>query len=136
MWVFYLISLPLTVGMVISTLKYFAGPEVPRYVLFTVGYTWFCSLSVIILVPADIWAVRSFHRDFTQLLPAQILFDWMLWLVLLRFLFSLICFEGSRVRFCYDLDFCIWFRVQCFSCVINFGGATHSWFELCFNAYF
>ncbi|CAI0474374.1 unnamed protein product [Linum tenue] len=55
MWVFYLISLPLTLGMVVSTLRYFAGPEVPRYVLFTVGYTWFCSLSIIILVPADIW---------------------------------------------------------------------------------
>ncbi|KAM6563886.1 hypothetical protein CsatB_023884 [Cannabis sativa] len=55
MWVFYLISLPLTVGMVILTLKYFHGPEVPRYVLLTVGYTWFCSLSIIILVPADIW---------------------------------------------------------------------------------
>ncbi|XP_051117570.1 uncharacterized protein LOC127242177 isoform X2 [Andrographis paniculata] len=41
--------------MVILTLKYFAGPGVPRYVLFTVGYTWFCSISVIILVPADIW---------------------------------------------------------------------------------
>ncbi|CAI0422127.1 unnamed protein product [Linum tenue] len=40
MWVFYLISLPLTLGMVVSTLRYFAGPEVPRYVLFTVGYTW------------------------------------------------------------------------------------------------
>jgi hypothetical protein len=38
-------------------LRYFAGPDVPRYVLFTVGYTWFCSLSIIILVPADIWAV-------------------------------------------------------------------------------
>lgn len=55
MWVFYLISLPLTLGMVAATLKYFAGPEVPRYVLFTVGYAWFCSLSIIILVPADIW---------------------------------------------------------------------------------
>ncbi|EXC09705.1 hypothetical protein L484_019802 [Morus notabilis] len=55
MWVFYLISLPLTVGMVILTLRYFAGPEVPRYVFLTVGYTWFCSLSIIILVPADIW---------------------------------------------------------------------------------
>ncbi|KAF3439247.1 hypothetical protein FNV43_RR17523 [Rhamnella rubrinervis] len=55
MWVFYLISLPLTVGMVILTLRYFAGPEVPRYVMLTVGYTWFCSLSIIILVPADIW---------------------------------------------------------------------------------
>ncbi|KAL5538170.1 hypothetical protein UlMin_045548 [Ulmus minor] len=55
MWVFYLISLPLTVGMVILTLRYFAGPEVPRYVLLTVGYTWFCSASIIILVPADIW---------------------------------------------------------------------------------
>lgn len=57
MWVFYLISLPLTTGMVLFTLRYFAGPDVPRYVLFTVGYTWFCSLSIIILVPADIWAV-------------------------------------------------------------------------------
>lgn len=55
MWVFYLISLPLTLGMVIWTLKYFSGPEVPRYVFFTVGYTWFCSISIIILVPADIW---------------------------------------------------------------------------------
>ncbi|KAL5753383.1 hypothetical protein ACOSQ2_023890 [Xanthoceras sorbifolium] len=59
MWVFYLISLPLTLGMVILTLRYFAGPEVPRYVLFTVGYAWFCSLSIIILVPADIWATIS-----------------------------------------------------------------------------
>lgn len=55
MWVFYLISLPLTLGMVVITLRYFAGPDVPRYVLFTVGYAWFCSISIIILVPADIW---------------------------------------------------------------------------------
>uniref|UniRef100_A0A0C9S5P9 TSA: Wollemia nobilis Ref_Wollemi_Transcript_18715_2611 transcribed RNA sequence n=1 Tax=Wollemia nobilis TaxID=56998 RepID=A0A0C9S5P9_9CONI len=55
MWVFYLLSLPLTLGMVAATLKYFAGPDIPRYVLFTVGYAWFCSLSIIILVPADIW---------------------------------------------------------------------------------
>uniref|UniRef100_A0A2P2M4N3 LMBR1 domain-containing protein 2 homolog A n=1 Tax=Rhizophora mucronata TaxID=61149 RepID=A0A2P2M4N3_RHIMU len=58
MWVFYLISLPLTLGMVILTLRYFSGPEVPRYVLFTVGYTWFSSLAVIILVPADIWTTK------------------------------------------------------------------------------
>ncbi|KAL5705131.1 hypothetical protein ACHQM5_023715 [Ranunculus cassubicifolius] len=55
MWVFYLISLPLTLGMVVITLKYFAGPDVPRYVLFTVAYTWFCSISIVVLVPADIW---------------------------------------------------------------------------------
>ncbi|KAG7026858.1 LMBR1 domain-containing protein 2-like A [Cucurbita argyrosperma subsp. argyrosperma] len=59
MWVFYMISLPLTVGMVIVTLKYFAGPWVPRYVFLTVGYTWFCSISIIILVPADIWMTTS-----------------------------------------------------------------------------
>jgi hypothetical protein len=59
MWVFYLISLPLTLGMVIITLRYFAGPAVPRYVVATVGYAWLCSLSFIILVPADIWTVRS-----------------------------------------------------------------------------
>ncbi|KAG0480338.1 hypothetical protein HPP92_011196 [Vanilla planifolia] len=61
MWVFYLISLPLTLGMVMVTLRYFAGPDVPRYVLFTVGYTWFCSLSFIILVPADIWTTMVGH---------------------------------------------------------------------------
>ncbi|CAK8567281.1 unnamed protein product [Lathyrus sativus] len=63
MWVFYLISLPLTTGMVLFTLRYFAGPDVPRYVLFTVGYTWFCSLSIIILVPADIWATIASHTE-------------------------------------------------------------------------
>ncbi|KAK7387532.1 hypothetical protein VNO78_28408 [Psophocarpus tetragonolobus] len=63
MWVFYLISLPLTTGMVLFTLRYFAGPDVPRYVLFTVGYTWFCSLSIIILVPADIWATMSSNQE-------------------------------------------------------------------------
>lgn len=61
MWVFYLISLPLTMGMVMFTLRYFAGPDVPRHILFTVGYTWFCSLSFIILVPADIWTAMSDH---------------------------------------------------------------------------
>ncbi|GAU19138.1 hypothetical protein TSUD_79610 [Trifolium subterraneum] len=63
MWVFYLISLPLTVAMVIFTLKYFAAPSVPLYVLFTVGYTWFVSLSIIILVPADIWVTISSKLD-------------------------------------------------------------------------
>jgi hypothetical protein len=59
MWVFYLISLPLTAGMVAATLRYFAGPAVPLYVLATVGYAWLCSLSFVILVPADIYTVRS-----------------------------------------------------------------------------
>ncbi|KAE9604789.1 hypothetical protein Lal_00010903 [Lupinus albus] len=63
MWVFYLISLPLTTAMVLLTLKYFAAPHVPRYVLFTVGYTWFSSVSIIILVPADIWATMSLIHD-------------------------------------------------------------------------
>ncbi|XP_019182862.1 PREDICTED: LMBR1 domain-containing protein 2 homolog A [Ipomoea nil] len=63
MWVFYLISLPLTLGMVVLTLKYFAGPDVPRYVFFTVGYTWFCSISMIILVPADVWTTIIGHDN-------------------------------------------------------------------------
>ncbi|EPS72902.1 hypothetical protein M569_01845, partial [Genlisea aurea] len=63
MWVFYLISLPLTLGLVFFTLKYFSGPHVPRYVLFTVGYTWFCSISIIILVPADIWMTIIGHDN-------------------------------------------------------------------------
>ncbi|KAF7100261.1 hypothetical protein CFC21_101795 [Triticum aestivum] len=55
MWVFYLIALPLTVGMVAATLRYFAGPAVPLHVLATVGYAWLCSLSFVILVPTDIY---------------------------------------------------------------------------------
>ncbi|KAI3506505.1 hypothetical protein L1887_28866 [Cichorium endivia] len=63
MWLFYLISFPLTLGMVVLTLKYFAGPDVPRYVFFTVGYTWFCSISIIILVPADISSTIIGHDN-------------------------------------------------------------------------
>ncbi|KAJ6682663.1 hypothetical protein OIU74_020824 [Salix koriyanagi] len=44
--------------MVILTVRYFAGPKIPRYVFFTVGYTWFCSLSIIVLVPADIYTTK------------------------------------------------------------------------------
>ncbi|XP_054800277.1 uncharacterized protein LOC129304592 isoform X2 [Prosopis cineraria] len=63
MGLFYMFSLALTIGMVILTLKYFAGPDVPKYVFFTVAYTWFCSLSIIVLVPADIWT--TIHRDYS-----------------------------------------------------------------------
>ncbi|KAL8200059.1 hypothetical protein R6Q57_011398 [Mikania cordata] len=63
MWVFYLISLPLALGMVVLTLNYFAGPDVPRYVFITVGYTWFCSISIIILVPADISSTIIGHDN-------------------------------------------------------------------------
>nr|CAB3470018.1 unnamed protein product [Digitaria exilis] len=59
MWVFYMISLPLTVGMVAATLRYFAGPAVPAHVLAVVGYAWLCSLSFVVLVPTDIWMAIS-----------------------------------------------------------------------------
>ncbi|KAK7369321.1 hypothetical protein VNO80_11358 [Phaseolus coccineus] len=64
MWVFYMISMPLTAGMVLFTLRYYAAPRVPSYVLFTVGYTWLSSLSIIVLVPADIWTtISSYHEN-------------------------------------------------------------------------
>ncbi|KNA19156.1 hypothetical protein SOVF_064200 [Spinacia oleracea] len=53
----------MTLGMVVITLKYFSGPHVPRYVFLTVGYAWFCSLSIIILVPADIWTTVNGHYN-------------------------------------------------------------------------
>lgn len=49
--------------MVVLTLKYFSGPDVPRYVFFTVGYTWFWSISIIILVPADISSTIIGHDN-------------------------------------------------------------------------
>ena len=89
MWVFYLISLPLTLGLVVSTLRYFAGPEIPRYVLITVGYTWFCSVSVIILAPADIWTVPThLHRYCYYSIGTSPLFD-----------FELECSLGLGLRF-------------------------------------
>ncbi|KAE8706315.1 homeobox-leucine zipper protein ATHB-6-like [Hibiscus syriacus] len=79
MWVFYLISLPLTLGMVVFTLRYFAGPDVPRYVLFTVGYTWFCSLSIIILVPADIWTTISKPENANENGGISFFWSWSYW---------------------------------------------------------
>ncbi|KAG2481804.1 hypothetical protein PVAP13_J222101 [Panicum virgatum] len=63
MWVFYAISLPLTVGMVAATLHYFAGPAVPARVLAVVGYAWLCSLSFVVLVPTDIWTAISGNQN-------------------------------------------------------------------------
>ncbi|CAN8236821.1 unnamed protein product [Cochlearia groenlandica] len=79
MWVFYLISLPLTLGLVFSTLRYFSGPEVPRYVLLTVGYTWFCSVSVIILAPADIWTTLSLPANHPENGAISFLWSWSYW---------------------------------------------------------
>ncbi|KAK8538923.1 hypothetical protein V6N13_009271 [Hibiscus sabdariffa] len=79
MWVFYLISLPLTLGMVVFTLRYFAGPDVPRYVLFTVGYAWFCSLSIIILVPADIWTTISKPENSNENGGISFFWSWSYW---------------------------------------------------------
>ncbi|KFK25335.1 hypothetical protein AALP_AA8G099400 [Arabis alpina] len=79
MWVFYLISLPLTLGLVFSTLRYFSGPEIPRYVLITVGYTWFCSVSVIILAPADIWTTLSLPPNHHENGAISFLWSWSYW---------------------------------------------------------
>ncbi|KAE8725683.1 homeobox-leucine zipper protein ATHB-6-like [Hibiscus syriacus] len=79
MWVFYLISLPLTLGMVVFTLRYFAGPDVPRYVRFTVGYAWFCSLSIIILVPADIWTTISKPENANENGGISFFWSWSYW---------------------------------------------------------
>lgn len=58
MWVFYALAGPIALGMVVATLQYFAASTVPLHVRWIVGYAWFCTISIIILVPADIWTVR------------------------------------------------------------------------------
>lgn len=59
MWAFYAIALPLTLGMVIYVLHYFASPKVQRHVKIVVVYAWFVNMSIVILVPVDVWTVRS-----------------------------------------------------------------------------
>ncbi|OQU76068.1 hypothetical protein SORBI_3010G087300 [Sorghum bicolor] len=77
MWVFYMISLPLTVGMVAATLRYFAGPAVPAHVLAVVGYAWLCSLSFVVLVPTDIWTAVSGNGD--QKSDVRFFWSWSYW---------------------------------------------------------
>ncbi len=59
MWVFYALAGPIALGMVVATLQYFAASTVPLHARWIVGYAWFCTISIIILVPADIWSVRK-----------------------------------------------------------------------------
>lgn len=59
MWFFYALAGPIALGMVVATLQYFAASTVPLHVRWIVGYAWFCTISIIILVPADIWTVRK-----------------------------------------------------------------------------
>lgn len=55
MWYFYAVALPVTLGMVIYTLQHFASPKVARHVRIVVGYAWFVNMSIVILVPLDVW---------------------------------------------------------------------------------
>ncbi|CAM6097600.1 unnamed protein product [Calypogeia fissa] len=55
MWFFYPVAVAITLIIVGGTLKYFAAASVPLHVNLIVGYTWFCTVIIIVLVPADIW---------------------------------------------------------------------------------
>nr|VDC67603.1 unnamed protein product [Brassica rapa] len=101
MWVFYLISLPLTLGLVVFTLRYFAGPEIPRYVLITVGYTWFCSVSVIILAPADIWTTLSLPPNHPENGAISFLWSWSYWST---FLLTCLSLRLNQWKFAFHVD--------------------------------
>eukprot|EP00897_Mesotaenium_endlicherianum_P005633 jgi/Mesen1/5098/ME000252S04208 len=55
MWQFFLIAIPIVLGMVIYVLHHFASPKVTPHVRVVVAYAWFVSLSIVVLVPVDIW---------------------------------------------------------------------------------
>lgn len=78
---FYAIGMPFTLSMVVATLRYFAGPDVSRYVLTAVGYAWFCSLSIIVLVPADIWTTLSCGQSVScgSKTGINLLWSWSYW---------------------------------------------------------
>jgi hypothetical protein len=59
MWLFYALAGPIALGMVTGVLQYFAARTVPLHVRLIVGYAWFCTISIIVLVPADIWTTVS-----------------------------------------------------------------------------
>lgn len=64
MWLFYALAGPIALGMVTGVLQYFAARTVPLHVRFIVGYAWFCTISIIVLVPADIWTVSGSSTTF------------------------------------------------------------------------
>lgn len=66
MWLFYALAGPIALGMVTGVLQYFAARTVTLYVRLIVGYTWFCTISIIVLVPADIWIVSDLSFSFLR----------------------------------------------------------------------
>jgi hypothetical protein len=77
MWVFYALAGPIALGMVVATLQYFAASTVPLHVRWIVGYAWFCTISIIILVPADIWTTVSPTSGSSRMIG--ILWSWSYW---------------------------------------------------------
>jgi hypothetical protein len=62
---------------VVATLQYFAASTVPLHVRWIVGYAWFCTISIIILVPADIWTTVSPTSGSSRMIG--ILWSWSYW---------------------------------------------------------
>jgi hypothetical protein len=77
MWVFYALAGPIALGMVVATLQYFAASTVPLHARWIVGYAWFCTISIIILVPADIWSTVSPQSGSSKTIG--ILWSWSYW---------------------------------------------------------
>eukprot|EP00850_Spirogloea_muscicola_P000577 SM000002S05657 [mRNA] locus=s2:1440309:1445495:+ [translate_table: standard] len=59
MWAFYALALPVTLAMVVLTLHHFASPRVSPHVRLIVAFTWFINLSIVVLVPVDVWKTMS-----------------------------------------------------------------------------
>ncbi|KDD72520.1 hypothetical protein H632_c3238p0, partial [Helicosporidium sp. ATCC 50920] len=59
MWVFYSVSMGLVLGIVISMISRYAAPKVSILTLGVTTVAWLMSLSVLALVPLDVWAALS-----------------------------------------------------------------------------
>lgn len=55
MWQFFAIVLPIILGVVTYMLHHYASPKVSLSSRIVVGYGWLISLSIVLLVPVDIW---------------------------------------------------------------------------------
>ena len=60
MWTFYVVAIITVVVMDLVTLFHYASPKADWMVKTVVAYAWFTNLSIVILVPIDVYTVSGF----------------------------------------------------------------------------
>jgi hypothetical protein len=59
MWAFFGVALVLVLGVIVLLLRRYAGPNVPVVVKLATSYAWLTSLSIVVIVPIDVYTTLT-----------------------------------------------------------------------------